>query len=176
MDRMELMMGELKAVEKLAKQIHRLNMTPVVDDEYIKVRRDYELALEETIEALRMNGRITLTDKLHEFSAINLRRSLRWHPTGLNEWNAAEWSNAMAGEAGEVCNATKKLRRLECGLQQNKGPQTRQAALTHIAKEIGDTIVYADLLCQYLGLDLAACIKFAFNDVSEREGFPERLP
>lgn len=47
--------------------------------------------------------------------------------------------------------------------------------LLSVATEIGDTVVYLDLLAQRLGLSLEKCIRDTFNRVSEREGFPERL-
>lgn len=114
-----------------------------------------------------------------QLHSINHLRALRWHPRGLEEWNLAEWSNAMAGEAGEACNATKKLRRLECGMQQAAGdtpaPRTIAEARERIAKEVGDTVIYADLLARQAGFTLEECVRRAFNQVSEREGFPERL-
>lgn len=112
---------------------------------------------------------------LETISKINLVRALIWHKGGLDEWSAADWSNAMAGEAGEVCNAVKKLRRLECGIVQAKGPATREAAIAEIATEIGDTFLYLDLLAARLGIDFAAAIVDTFNRVSEREGFAQRL-
>jgi len=108
-------------------------------------------------------------------SQISLQRAMLWHPRGLNEWSEADWSNAMAGEAGEVCNAVKKLRRIQCGLAQSKGPKTEAEAKAEIAKEIGDTYIYLDLLTARLGLRIEDCIRDTFNRVSEREGFPQRL-
>lgn len=108
-------------------------------------------------------------------SQINLSRALIWHKGGLEEWSAADWSNAMAGEAGEVCNAVKKLRRIECGINQKAGPHTREEAIAEIAKEIGDTYLYLDLLAQRLGIDFSRAIVDTFNRVSEREGFPQRM-
>ncbi|MGB1560766.1 MAG: DUF1566 domain-containing protein [Sinimarinibacterium flocculans] len=110
-----------------------------------------------------------------QVSTTNLARAILWHPRGLNEWSEADWSNAMAGEAGEVCNAVKKLRRIQCGLQQAKGPRTLDEARGEISKEIGDTYLYLDLLAARLGLRIEDCIRETFNRVSEREGFPQRL-
>lgn len=110
-----------------------------------------------------------------EYSKVSLSRCLRWHPAGIEEWSVSDWAMAMAGEAGEVCNAVKKLRRLETGAQQTSGPQTREAAIAEIAKEIGDTYAYLDLLAQRLGIDIEKAIKDTFNRISERENFPERL-
>lgn len=108
---------------------------------------------------------------LEEISKANRERAEAWHVGATGEWNAADWSNAMAGEAGEVCNAVKKLRRIECGLAQAKGPHTREEALAEIATEIGDTFLYLDLLASHLGIDLGDAIRETFNRVSDREGF-----
>ena len=108
-------------------------------------------------------------------SEVNKDRALIWHKGGLEDWGVADWSNAMAGEAGEVCNAVKKLRRIECGVQQAKGPLTREDAIAEIAQEIGDTYLYLDLLAQRLGINIEDAIIETFNRVSEREGFPQRL-
>lgn len=110
-----------------------------------------------------------------DVSEVNKDRALEWHKGGLEEWGVADWSNAMAGEAGEVCNAVKKLRRIETGTQQANGPRTREEAVAEIAKEIGDTYLYLDLLAQRLGINIEDAIRDTFNRVSEREGFSHRL-
>jgi NTP pyrophosphatase (non-canonical NTP hydrolase) len=115
------------------------------------------------------------TDAFAHVSRINLERCQHWHPGGLNEWSPADWAVAMAGEAGEICNAVKKLRRIETGARQTAGPQNREEAVAAIAQEIGDTFLYLDLLAQRLGINLASAIAQTFNRVSEREDFPERL-
>ena len=108
-------------------------------------------------------------------SEVNKERALMWHPGGLEEWSAADWSNAMVGEAGEVANAVKKYRRIETSLQQNEGPKNFDEAVAAIAQEIGDTYLYLDLLAQYFGIDIVDAIVNTFNRVSVREGFPQRL-
>ena len=54
--------------------------------------------------------------RLNELQQLNVSRAQRWHPGGLAEWSALEWAGAMAGEAGEACNAAKKLKRIETGV------------------------------------------------------------
>jgi NTP pyrophosphatase (non-canonical NTP hydrolase) len=108
-------------------------------------------------------------------SIVNLRRAKRWHNGGLEEWTPSDWACAMAGEAGEVCNAVKKLNRIDKGVQQSNGPKTRAEAVAAVAQEIGDTFLYLDLLAQRLGINMAEAIADTFNRVSEREGFPERI-
>lgn len=108
-------------------------------------------------------------------AGINLSRALRWHKGGLQEWSISDWAVATAGECGEMCNAVKKLNRVEHAMQQKAGPQDYETALNAVKMEIGDTAVYLDLLAQRLGLTLEDCIRDTFNRISQREGFPERL-
>lgn len=117
-----------------------------------------------------------------QLAAVNATRALRWHRPengGIREWNIAEWTNAMAGEAGEACNAAKKMRRIECGMQQHGGdsgvPAGINDAKVKILKEVGDTVIYADLVCQRIDMTMEEAVRYAFNQVSVREGFPERL-
>lgn len=81
----------------------------------------------------------------------------------------------MAGEAGEVCDAIKKLRRIETGAKNLSDITTVEQAYEAIGIELADTVTYCDLVAQRLGLNLAAFIKRKFNAVSEKYGFPERL-
>lgn len=108
-------------------------------------------------------------------SEVNLERCKAWHPKGLAEWSPTDWGCAMAGEAGELCNVLKKIRRLDGGIERcNRG--TREELQAMAATEIGDVYLYLDLLCQRLGLDMWECIRDTFNRVSEREDLPQRLP
>lgn len=111
------------------------------------------------------------------FRAVNHERALLWHKGGLEEWSVADWAVATAGECGEICDAVKKLRRIECSVESKNTRQPENAvdAILDIAKEIGDTAVYLDLLAQRLGLNLEDCIRNTFNRISEREGMPQRL-
>ena len=83
-----------------------------------------------------------------------------------------EWACAMAGEAGEVCNAVKKLKRLANGTNTAKDPQTEVEAIAAISGEIADTICYLDLLAARLGINLSDAIRKKFNEVSVRMGSP----
>lgn len=129
-----------------------------------------------------------------ELSAANRARCDRWHP-GFpvdDNWSASDWSNAMAGEAGElaeavlvllaqlgaatgnVANTVKKIRRHECGLVGNLNvpiDELRQKA----GYELADVELYLDLLAQYLKIDRVPALIEKFNIVSEKQGFPERL-
>jgi NTP pyrophosphatase (non-canonical NTP hydrolase) len=96
-----------------------------------------------------------------------------FHP--LNHWTPTDWACAMAGEAGEVCNAVKKLRRLADGTNTAKDPQTESEAIKAIGSEIADTIIYCDLLAARLGLDLSVEVQAKFNVVSARMKSSVRL-
>lgn len=78
-------------------------------------------------------------------------------------WTLQEWSNALAGEAGEICNKTKKVRNKELNSEE----------IESIAEEIGDVVAYADLICEKIGLELDSVIKWKFNIVSQRRGLLE---
>ncbi len=107
-----------------------------------------------------------------DVARISHARCLHWHPGGLEEWSVSDWAVAMAGEAGEVCDAVKKLRRIEMNIASSNNPADREAAIAAIGKEIGDTYIYLDLLAQRLGLDIETCIRRTFNRVSVRENLP----
>lgn len=92
-------------------------------------------------------------------------------------WSSADWSNAMAGEAGEllevllplivktntICNLTKKVQRGD------------DMSLEEIGKEIADVVIYADLLSHRLGIDLSDAVRAKFDEVSERVGSEIRI-
>lgn len=109
----------------------------------------------------------------------NLTRNDRWMPQGIAQWSINEWAVAMAGEAGEICNAVKKLNRVESEVANLNEPgrqiETREVALAKIGAEIADTVIYLDLLAQRCGLTLGDEVARKFNTTSERYGFPERL-
>jgi len=104
---------------------------------------------------------------------VNMTRCHRWHDPMA--WSPQMWGLAAAGEMGECCNALKKLHRHDEGIQQAADPKDRDELVRRVATEIGDTVVYLDLLAQRLGLRLEDCVRDTFNRVSIREGFPERI-
>lgn len=74
------------------------------------------------------------------------------------DWTLADWSNAIAGETGEMCNLIKKIRRGD------------DVDVREVGKELADIVIYADLLADKLGLNLSDCIQQKFNEVSDRIG------
>ncbi len=109
-----------------------------------------------------------------QLRAVNVPRCEKWHPPGSLPWSLADWSNALCGEAGELANVIKKIRRQETGAV-NQGDPTVEALKNMAMNELADVVIYADLLADQLGGDLGQAIKAKFNKVSEKYGFPERL-
>lgn len=96
-----------------------------------------------------------------ELRQANVRRCEDvFHP--LESWSPTDWACALAGEAGETCNAVKKLMRGD-------------GSIEAIAAELADTVIYADLLAARLGVDLGAAVRAKFNAVSEKLGSDVRL-
>ncbi len=114
------------------------------------------------------------------FAVINKSRGERWHDGNLGNWTVSDWLMAMAGEAGEACNAGKKLRRIEEKISNISEDPYRQLtdveqAMDKIAEELADTVIYCDLAATRIGRPLIAAIIKKFNATSERYQFPERL-
>lgn len=75
-----------------------------------------------------------------------------------------------------MCNVVKKLNRLRDGLVGNHGDDVSHAQLVDkLGKELADVVIYCDLLAQREGLNLGELVRLKFNEVSERNNFPERL-
>jgi len=87
---------------------------------------------------------------------LNSKRSNEVFPV-CTKWGVNEWAVALFGEVGEVCDAVKKY---------NRGKNN----VDDIAKELADTIFYADLLANHLGIDLEEAVKQKFNEVSDKMG------
>lgn len=114
---------------------------------------------------------------IQEITSANMSRVARWH--SLDDWTPLEWAGAMAGEAGEACNAAKKLKWIETNIP-NRNEKDRhltdvKAASRKVGLEIADTIIYGVLFAARVGVDLEDCLIEAFNKKSEEYGFPERL-
>lgn len=108
-----------------------------------------------------------------EANGLNLRELARLNRLRCDtvfahcgDWGLTDWTNAVAGEAGEACNQTKKMRR---------GDDLADP-LGALGKELADVVIYADLCAQAAGLDLSACIRQKFNEVSLKKGSDILLP
>lgn len=114
---------------------------------------------------------------IDQFQEMNAQRGKRWHNGDLNQWNLLEWAAAMAGEAGEACNAAKKVRRLELGLMNREGgieQRDVEALKAKLANEAGDTLIYSLLILSVLGERASDVIARVFDGKSIEYGFPER--
>ena len=56
-DKMTTQGDEFEAVDRLAQQWKRIQLTPVVDNDYPAVRHDYDSAVQAAIRAFKANGR-----------------------------------------------------------------------------------------------------------------------
>lgn len=197
-DRIALQNDEFDALTKLGKQWERLQLTPVVDDDYPAVRHDYEGALRAFCQAVTNNRgpdsvvipvegtavAIKPWQSIPHISAVSHTRALRWHPAGIESWSFSDWFTSLAGEVGELGNVIKKMNRCRDGMQQRRVERTAiDAGYKSVAMylrdqmqmEIGDVYLYLDLLARAASLDLDQCVRMTFNRVSIAEGFPERL-
>lgn len=109
-----------------------------------------------------------------ELRRQNVSRRDRWHD-GADDWTGADWSNAMAGEAGEACNIVKKIRRWETGAGTGYNTPGMEFLVPALAEELADVVTYCDLLADKFDIDLGRAVAEKFNRVSEAQDFPERL-
>lgn len=101
------------------------------------------------------------TQRLPTFK--NARGELAHTEPDGSDWSPSDWSNALAGEVGELANLIKKVRR---------GDFTLAQARDAVAKEIADVATYLDLLAMQFGIDVGAAVTAKFNEISERVGSP----
>lgn len=169
---------EFDACVELTKQFRRLEITPIVDDDYPEVRHCYEGALRAFLRACVANGRALGDARGLTFTALrvaNVSRCTTWHgKLPALAWSLSEWAVATTGELGEACNVIKKLNREREGLRGN-GTVTQDELRVQLAKEIADTAIYLDLLASAAGVNLGDAIIAKFNEVSERNSFAIRL-
>jgi len=93
------------------------------------------------------------------------------HP--IHDWSLSDWMVATLGELGEAANIAKKLNRFRDGIRGNKeGPQELAEKLQD---EIGDTLVYLDLLAASQGFTLEEAVIRVFNRKSEELGSQYKL-
>jgi NTP pyrophosphatase (non-canonical NTP hydrolase) len=97
-----------------------------------------------------------MLEKLRKANAIRLYNTPAY--AKCLDWTLADWSNAIAGETGEMCNLIKKIRRGDA------------IDVKEVGKELADIVIYADILASLLELNLGECVKEKFNEVSDRVG------
>lgn len=115
----------------------------------------------------------------NDLSTINKKRceNINGFNHPLDSWRPSQWSNGMAGECGEACNITKKMDRIIDNIQRTSKPNDRSMSnlKEKLMLELGDMIIYADLLAQRCDFKLEDCVKLAFNSKSDEIGFNEKL-
>ena len=100
---------------------------------------------------------------LRLFSLFNRSRSYAIGHNTDTKFDLLYFSNALAGEAGEVCNKVKKQIRDKVNMQRE------------IMMEICDVITYADLLCGQLNCSIEDCMKLKWDEISIRHGMQFRI-
>jgi NTP pyrophosphatase (non-canonical NTP hydrolase) len=105
--------------------------------------------------------------KLEDLRVANSARAYEW--TADVPISAAFRGNELAGEVGEACNVIKKLERARMGLAGGGG------SLEHLAEELADVIICADLIGMHYGIDLGPAVRDKFNKTSVKVGLKTRL-
>ena len=103
---------------------------------------------------------------------INVDRCVNGFKHQLSDWSVMEWGCAIGGEAGELLNILKKIRRAE---QNIGGSRVDGDSKQAVADEIADIIIYCDLLAAKMGIDLQTAITRKFNETSKKIGYVEVL-
>lgn len=104
-----------------------------------------------------------------DLSDSNLQRAYERNEAGVEVWDLTQWALAMIGEAGEACNAVKKLNRIEVGDPATK-PEELSDLQNALADELADIVIYADLLAQRAGINLGHAVAEKFNRTSVKVG------
>lgn len=100
--------------------------------------------------------------------SANITRDAYWDPQG--KLTLTFRGCELGGEVGELLNVIKKLEREKLGLRGSRD------TVAHLAEELADVIICADLIGMAMGVDLAAAVTAKFNATSEKLGLPVRLP
>lgn len=99
--------------------------------------------------------------------AANVARQAEWDPG--SQITLSYRGNELAGEVGEACNVLKKLERERLGL-----PGSRDT-VEHLAEELADVLIVADLIAMDLGIDLEKAVARKFNATSAKVGLATRM-
>jgi len=83
-----------------------------------------------------------------------------------SDWILAQWSNAVAGEVGELANMIKKI---------DRGDYTLEEIKSELSDEVADIFTYLDILAFRMGMDLDKVLIEKFNKVSDKCGCDIKL-
>ncbi len=133
---------------------------------------------------MKILKRLKEMNVLNELKKVNEKRSIEGFKMELTDWSLSQWSNAVAGETGELCNIVKKVERGDFhkrpeNTSDNPEYNNAYAAAQYreeIGKEAADIVIYLDLLCTREGIDLGAEIVKKFNEVSDRVKCGVKIP
>lgn len=103
---------------------------------------------------------------LNQLSEVNRERAAKLFHSERKD--VLYWSNAVAGEAGELANVVKKLYRDSEG-------KLDARYLRKIKEEAGGQFIYLDLLLNSIGVSLEECITYEFDRVSRKASYPVLL-
>lgn len=108
------------------------------------------------------------TISLADLRDANIARQAEWCPEQTPDLSFR--GNELAGETGEACNVIKKLERTRHGWRGSED------TVEHLAEELADVVITADLVAMAAEIDLDAAVARKFNSTSEKHGLQTRLP
>lgn len=94
--------------------------------------------------------------------AANTERQIEWCPEQRPDLSFR--GNELGGECGEAQNVIKKLER------ERHGWRGCRDSLAHLAEELADVVIVADLIALETGIDLGEAVERKFNATSEKNG------
>ena len=99
--------------------------------------------------------------------AANIARQTEWDPG--KQISLSYRGNELAGEVGEACNVIKKLDRERLGIRGSRD------TVAHLAEELADVVICADLIAMAEDIDLDAAVAAKFNATSAKVGLATRM-
>lgn len=97
----------------------------------------------------------------------NLERQTLWCPDQVPDLSFR--GNELGGECGEALNVIKKLERERLGWRGSRD------TVDHLAEELADVVICADLVAITAGVDLGAAVLRKFNATSDKVGISVKL-
>ena len=98
----------------------------------------------------------------------NKARDKEWN-SGNERLSLTFRATELAGEVGEARNVVKKLERERLGIVGSRD------TFEHLAEELADIIICADLLAMDAGIDLEAAVVAKFNATSIKVGLTTKM-
>ena len=118
--------------------------------------------------ALYVRSEYHRTDlSLRTLREANTERNTHWDPKG--KLTLSFRGCELGGEVGELLNVIKKLERETLGLRGSRD------TVEHLAEELADVIICADLIGMATGIDLAQAVRDKFNATSLKLNLPVTL-